>query len=472
LIEKLANTFETRRDDAFILTREGVISYGEFLSEAAALGEQFAGISKTPTVSVITNDAVLYFKAFLACLLFGGRAVLTDSQKSAAEIKTELDMANPDCIISDQALTGYKNILSSRLENKYDYKKLIEQLRNADAEKELLVTFTSGTTSIPKGVVHSAGNLLKSAYALGKLFGFNEKDVFYHNFPPSYMAGMLNQFILPMLFGAKIAAGGRFNVQSALRFWESPMAFNANVFWCSPTMLRLILSLDKDDKGKRYCAENNVTIIIATAPLPLELRKDFERAYQVNLYESFGLSETLFNAGNCPEKTIFDRCAGYVLDGVRPKITGDGELVLACDWIFLRYLHEESNASKREEFYTGDFAELIDGRLYITGRKKDLIIKGGMNISPERSEKELEESLKGIDFAVIGTPDPVIGEKAVLVCAGSPLPLNIQRNINHILLKQLGKDFTIDSFISIAAIPRNDNGKTDKNKLRRLISRS
>jgi long-chain acyl-CoA synthetase len=468
VIERLIEVFERQREKPLLLSSKGVKSYGEFLQEAALLGEHFVKFSENPTVCVISKDTELYFKTFLACLLNGGRAVLIDAQKSIGEIKSELDMANPNCIFSDYLLVedGSNIITPYDITGKNDYNYGLTKLKNADENTEALVTFTSGTTSVPKGVVHSAGNLMKSAMALGEMFEFGERDTFYHNFPPSYMAGILNQFILPMVFGAKIALGSRFNVQSAISFWETPIQFNSNILWCSPTMLKLILALDKNLKGKQFCIENKVTIIVATAPLQLSLRKEFELAYGVTLYESFGLTETLFNSSNCRQRQVFDGCSGYILQGVNPQLAADGELILSCDWMFLRYLEESHDTQKRKSFNTGDIAEIVDGKLYITGRKKDIIIKGGMNISPIRIEKELSLILKRVDFSILGLPDTVLGEKIALAYSGAPLPPNIKKEINQTITEQLGKDFVIDAFILVPAIPRNDNGKIDKNKLR------
>ncbi|MDR1912874.1 MAG: acyl--CoA ligase, partial [Clostridiales bacterium] len=307
---------------------------------------------------------------------------------------------------------------------------------------------------------------------ISKLFDFNSDSVFYHNFPPSYMAGILNQFIVPLLNCSKIAIGDRFGALSALTFWEKPMRFSVNKFFMSPTMLSLILSLDRKRVGKKYLEDKNATIITATAPLSVDLRHKFENTFGIKLFESFGLTETLFNASNCPNTPVIDSCAGYILDGVVPEIAEDGELIIYCDWMFIRYFTEPDN-TRHTFFATGDIAEIMeDNSLFIIGRKKDLIIKGGMNISPARIEKELAPLLseKNIEYSVVGIHDTVMGEKIVLAYVYNQ-ELNNKKEINAALVKALGNEYKIDEFIMIDKIPVNSLGKIMKREIKKSIEK-
>ena len=94
-----------------------------------------------------------------------------------------------------------------------------------------LITFTSGTSGSPKGVMHSFNNLILSAIAFNKKFNFNKKNTFYHNLPMSYMAGILNLLVLPFISESKIVLGKRFNVSDTLAFWDIPIKYNVNTFW-------------------------------------------------------------------------------------------------------------------------------------------------------------------------------------------------------------------------------------------------
>lgn len=469
MMEQLVKVFSASAPSVFLNYGGHTVTYREYLETSAALGKKFFGLKERPTVCVISKNTRLYFYCFMAVLLYGGRAVPIDAEKTAENIAEIIETVNPDYIVSDGPVEGREalHIDVDALTWDGSFPECLDMLSRVDSEREYLVTFTSGTTTEPKGVVHCFGNLLRSARALGSLFGFNQDSVFYHNFPVSYMTGILNQFIVPMAFGAQVAAGERFGVRQALHFWRQPIAYCANVFWMSPTILRLLLSLDRDGKGREYCSAKNIIVLVATAPLPVSLRKSFEAAYRVPLYESYGLTETLFNATNHPGRPVRDGCAGYVLPGVQTEIAPDEELILRCDWMFLRYFHEERTFGERNTFETGDFAKIEDIGLYIIGRKKDLIIKGGMNVSPGRIEAELDRFMEAEEFAVIGLPDPILGEKTVLTYAAAvPMNKDAEKAVNQRLIARFGRDYTIDAFIRVSAIPKNANGKVDKRSLR------
>ena len=472
MINQLVNIFSSLSSSVFIRYDSKTVTYAEYLKLSATLAKTYFCRKQNPTICVLSKDTIIYFYCFMAALLCSGQIVPVDCEKAEPDIASILDTVNPDFIVSDIPINNREmlNIDINTLVCDDGYSTCLEMLSSVNTEREYLVTFTSGTTAQPKGVVHSFGNLIRSANSLGTLFGFNQDSIFFHNFPVSYMAGILNQFIVPMVFGAQVAVGKRFGVQEALHFWKQPIKYNANVFWMSPTILRLLLSVDRDGEGREYCSKGNITIIVATAPLPVSLRKTFEVAYNLPLYESYGLTETLFNATNHPGKPIQDGCAGSILPGVHAEVAMDEELILVCDWMFLRYFHENQGITKRTDFATGDFVQIEDNNLYITGRKKDLIIRGGMNISPSRIDAELDQFIEVEEYSVIGIPDPILGEKTVIAyVAKKQLEKDDEKEICKRIIAQLGRDYSIDSFIRVPAIPKNANGKTDKNTLKSLV---
>ena len=165
---------------------------------------------------------------------------------------------------------------------------------------------------------------------------------------------------------------------------------------------------------------------------------------------------------------MVDGSAGCLLKGVNAFFEEDDELILSCDWMFCRYFNDEME--QENCFATGDFAKFgDDGNLFIEGRKKDLIIKGGTNISPARIEALLGK-LDLPEFCVVGKQDKIFGEKIVLTYVGDkPLLCEKISEINTILLQELGKSYLIDAFILLGELPKNQVGKLDKKKISKLI---
>ena len=469
----LEDVFKKYWHNVFLLSGAKEITFGDFLLTAEALSQQFPKSKASPVFCVLCDESLVYFYSYMAALLCGGTVVPISPDAGEEGVHEILQIVQPDFVISKNVIPGFKNLLPDLFVSGLvaTPELVLDKLHEADMDRDFLITFTSGTTAEPKGVVHSFNNLFKSALAFGAKFKFSPAHRFYHNLSVSYMAGILNQFIMPMLFGCSIVIGKRFLAPQAMRFWDEPVATNANVFWMSPTMLQLLLKLDRGDKGKNYCLENNVTILVGTAPLTVALRKQFEKKYSLALYESYGLTETLFISTNYPALPVEDGCSGYILDGVRPKLENDEELLLDCDWMFLRYFKQEKKSSTTKYFATGDFVQISNEKqLFVVGRKKDLIIKGGINISPGKIEAILGRISDLPEFSIVGQSDEILGEKIVFAYAAKfDLPDSKYKEINSIIIEKLDRFYLVDSFVRLNSIPKTNNGKVNKQELKKEI---
>jgi len=293
------------------------------------------------------------------------------------------------------------------------------------------------------------------------------------------MAGILNLFFMPMICGSKVVVGERFGIQSIPRFWEYPIKHSANTFWFIPAMLALLMKLDRGTSGIEYAKKTRITGLVGTAPLNQRLRRDFEKRYGIPLYESYGLSETLFVSTNSPsgiaggiEWGVGDG-VGKPLDGVELGFREDKEISIGVPWMFLGYSNVDAKQSfSGEKFLSGDIGEFesSSGFLRITGRKKDLIIRGGINISPRRTEEFVAHSDIFDESAIIGAEDANLGEKSVcfFVPSQGHYSDNARKQLNREIVEKLGKDYQIDEFVELKEIPKNINGKIDKPKLRKF----
>jgi long-chain acyl-CoA synthetase len=210
---------------------------------------------------------------------------------------------------------------------------------------------------------------------------------------------------------------------------------------------------------------------VGTAPLNRELHAAFEDHYGIALYESYGLSETLFISTQSPGADGGPGAVGPVLDGVGVHVADDRELHLRAPWMFRGYLDDGTSDADRTSFASGDLGDLDRaGALWITGRKKELIIRGGVNVSP----RQLEDFISGrrvLDQAiVVGCPDAIMGER--IVCFYVPREGGFgsadRRALVAAIRNELGAECTIDDFVEVEDIPQNVNGKVDRLKLKQL----
>ncbi len=449
------------------------VSYGEFYSRVTAYQGAISARGLVPgdSVSCVLGNSIetiiLYFSAFLG----GFRIAAVDPLRGNSEKKDSLTQIDSRLTLvsrsEDAALLhgaiSFENFsagVGSALGRSSD-------VIIPDVDQVSLVTFTSGSTGNPKGVMHSFGNLVASAVAFRDAFGFSSKNIFYHNLPMTYIAGILNQVILPFVSGATIVVGNRFSIIEVLHFWDNPKKFGVNTFWIVPAIISL---LNKVHGGRPQQYNAGAIACVGTAPLPYRTRIAFESAFNIPLYESYGLSETLFNATESPYKPLKKGSVGTALAGVEFDIAQDNEILVRCPWEYYGYTHEHTGAKKRFDFFpSGDFGTIDDdGYVFITGRKKDVVIRGGINISPKRIEDLVDECGVFAESVVIGCPDEVLGEKIVcFFVPGKQNQLDARRAVTTLVVRELGSQFAIDEFVELPELPRLTNGKIDRVSLKK-----
>ncbi len=344
----------------------------------------------------------------------------------------------------------------------------LDLFNDLNYERLFTITFTSGSTGIPKGVMHNLNNYLKSSLLFNKRFNFSKNNIFYHNLPLSYIGGILNLLFLPFFSKSKIVLDEQFNISKVSNFWNNPVQYSVNTFWFTPTELSLLLKLDRGNLGIEYCKNKKIVGLVGTASLREEIKTNFEKKYDVKLFESYCLSETFFVTTNYLNNDQANH-TGPLLDDVKVSFTSDNEILLNTPSMFLGYLGLSNDEFfNNNGFYiSGDLGKLNNNSLQILGRKKDLIIKGGMNISPKRIE-DFIIGLKIFDeVAILGIEEYYMGEKIVCFYTSEEPNLNNEiKLINNQIVQKLGLYFKIDEFIKLKILPKTPSGKINKPTLK------
>ena len=155
----------------------------------------------------------------------------------------------------------------------------------------------------------------------------------------------------------------------------------------------------------------------------------------------------------------------------------DGEVFLFSTTKMLGYMDphtsEPDPSTSPTWFATGDVGHLDEeGFLYITGRKKDLIIKGGLNVSRRTVEEVILEHPQARDVAVIGSPHPLLGEEIVAIV--QPVPVTewstLRAELRSLCRSRLAEAARPSQIIELHELPRSSTGKIQKNKLRESIA--
>lgn len=463
------------------------LSYNIFFKNCIILKEYLHNKISEKTVVVCMDNCIMLAQLYFTMMFMNQTIVVIDPQKGKIEIKGILDE------IEHKFLITHENTLSQLQELDFDFDLVLNDnminddsqliniktntldfFENCNFEKEYLRTFTSGTSGKPKGVKNSLFNLFAASIALGDKVMLGNYKSMGHCMPMTYMGGILNTLIMPFIFGNKIVLCSRFDVKFGMRFWKLLEAQHIDAIWLAPTMLDTIVQLDRGEAGSNYCKNIKPLFLIGFSNLTPKLRDKWENKYKVPLLLSYGLTETLFVSTEIPNITV-KQTVGVLLDGVKWN-ENSGEFLVDVPWMFLGYSNLETCDSFHESYYkTGDIVEVNDGFVKITGRTKDLIIRGGMNISPIMIENVINNHPFIKECSVAGTTDMTIDE--IVICAyvlnneinQIPNKVDLDSELKLMVLKELGKNYQIDLFFQLDNLPKNLNGKPEKDSIRNLI---
>lgn len=455
-------------------------SYNAFFARCLTISKQLRkdAAGKGHLVLIMDNSIEL-LSCYFAAILSGKIATAIDPLKGKDEVAHILSSIDDGYIVVDKAGKTKVDAFNLLLETGTfdatacadgDIKNgVIDSLEQRDFQSDYLLTFTSGTTGNTKGVRHSLNNLFLTAEAFNSMFHVGKEHVFAHLMPMTYMAGILNSIFQPFVAGSKIVVLGRFSPMKAFTFWQEVAKYEINTFWLSPSMLTILLKVAKHEVGQEYCKEHKTLFFIGTAPLHQSTRDEFEAKYPVKLYASYGLSEALFLSTETPETlALGGGNVGKLLNGVDYRFGSDGEFLVDVPWMFLGYTNEPTeHYFDGTSYKTGDLAKIEDGILSIVGRSKDLIIKGGMKISPALIEN-VATGVEGVEECAVFSVLNKFKEELVVLAYTTTVgdKDSLEKTISSTVAKELGKNYLIDLFYRTTSIPKNINGKNDKKVLK------
>lgn len=505
---QIADVVARRCDATFLIDAASgsTWTYGAFdawaRSLAAALGER--GLRPGDRLGLLLSNGPAFVALYFACLYAGVTAVPVNAQLSRKEVAFIIGNAGLAACLYDsqtaalfeevravaQGLTGVLVHPGADDAAPGQWAVFARSDRSAPApairdDALFSLNFTSGTTSMPKGVPHRVAGLFGAARAFNAHTGIHEGHRFYHVLPMAYMAGFLNTILCPFIAGGSVVLGAPFSPMTMLRFWAPVRAHGVNALWLVPTMLAALLRGDRDPWGRTEARRQVELVCVGTAPLPAKLKADFEGAYGVSLHESYGLSETLFVSGNAPGIAFKPGSVGRPLAGISLRILADdgapapqgtdGEIFVQAAWNMAGYFdYATKTAAPAGDtwFASGDIGHLdLDGYLFITSRKKDLIIRGGQNISPRAVEELIETHPAVQHVAVVGVPHEFYGEEviAILVLRDGFAFETVRPEIEALCRANLSASAIPTRFLPRRDMPLSVTGKLQKHRLREWV---
>ena len=341
-----------------------------------------------------------------------------------------------------------------------------------------LLMYTSGTTGVPKGVMLTQANLAANAQAIAAEHALGAADRVLAVLPLYHINAFAVTMLAPLASGGSLAMTPRF---SAARFWAQ--AAHTRCTWINvvPTIISYLLEgeapapeLHDALRALRFCRS-------ASAALPPEHLRAFEQKFGLGIIETMGLTETVAPAFSNPLDAARRKlgavgrasgCEARVIDaGLQPVPDGDtGEIAIRGPNVMAGYYKnpEATAATFTPDGWlrTGDLGHRdSDGFFFVTGRIKELIIKGGENIAPREIDEALLKHPAVLEAAAVGVPDRHYGQEilACIVLREGAAP--DEADLRAFCEQHLGRYKTPKTFRFMTELPRGPSGKVQRLKL-------
>ena len=450
-------------------------------AKAAAEGLAGQGVAPGESVAIVHPNGRAGVVALYSALYGGFRATMINLAAGPDAVAYALDHSGARyAFVHDSQRDVIARVAPARLTIlEPDMLAQRASLAAFDAAQHALLMYTSGTTGQPKGVVHTHASLLAGGWTTAIAHDLSEMDRGFCVLPIYHINGLCVTLMGSLVSGGSLAMTAKF---SASQFWDQ--ADRARVTWFSvvPTIISHLLHSDTNpnaDVSARLRFGRS-----ASSALAVETQSAFEERFQVPIIETMGLTETAAQilSNPLPPGTRKIGSPGIAYGNEVRILTADlkdtapmqeGEIAIRGPNVMVEYLHNPEATAKTfagDWLRTGDLGHIDeDGYVFVTGRLKELIIKGGENIAPREIDEVLYSEPDIIEAAAFARPCKSYGERveaAVSVKPGSELSEAALIALCH---QRLGAFKSPESIHFLKELPKGPSGKIQRLKLASLI---
>jgi long-chain acyl-CoA synthetase len=485
-------------DKPWIVSAEDgrIITYGALQALAGQMAAflRARGIGRNDRVALLAGNSIEHLAAYIGVMAYGATICTIHVEMNRRYLDDILPMLDPRLVLFEEG-AGLDDLIAATTApclalGRWDDTRgdgFFAAVNACDPEDasfatswrdDAVILYTSGTSAWPKGVVLSFRELLSNAEPTADGFAMTGQDRIYDFRSFNWCSAQTLSALPPLCRGATLVLARRF---SRNRFFEDLRRYGATIAAGNPTTLGMLLNDDHlapEVPSLRFLTSSS-------APLSVEDWRRFEERFGVRVTQGYGSSETGWIAAHPGEQRRFGT-VGLPLPYHKMRIVdAEGEPVKAgeigpvelggfADNDY-RYLAEDGSirVNSRGRMRTGDLGFLDeDGYLHLTGREKEIIIRGGINISPVEIDSLLMQRPDVTEVATVGVPDAIYGEEVVsyvVARAGSVLDTDELLRYCRTLLPAFKAPKQI---VVSEALPKTERGKLDRKALAEAWTRS
>lgn len=473
---------------------ETPLTWAELRSSAQDIAHRImgAGVSKGESIALCQPNSCNAMLTLFGTLYGGFRATALNLAAGPAALGYALGHSGARLAFVDERQSG---LFSDALKESGANPLVVSVSRTIDwpddhvssglpllnASDHALLMYTSGTTGRPKGVVHTHSSLLAGGWTPTIAHNLTDADRAMCVLPFFHINGLCVTLIGPLVSGGTAIVAEKF---SNSRFWEDCDTYKATWFSVVPTIISHLLHSDRDpssDTKSRLRFGRS-----ASAPLSPEVQSAFESRFDVPIIETMGLTETAAQILSNPLppglRKIGSPGFGYgnevaILDKEDRPVEAEtvGEIAVRGPNVMLEYLNnpEATSASFNVDKWlcTGDLGYMDkDGYVFVTGRLKELIIKGGENIAPREIDEALYCHSDVVEAGAFALPCETYGQRveaAVTLSSGSKATAG---ELLDLCQQKLGAFKCPDKVHFLDELPKGPSGKIQRLKLSELFA--
>ena len=384
-------------------------------------------------------------------------------------------------------LSKIPKIIQTHPENGPEWKELDLKknitIKSPKSNDNALLIYTSGTTGKPKGVIHTHNSLIHGGLNTQLAHELTSNDKTLCILPLYHINAQVVSVMSSIVSGSGLVLPERFKISE---FWSNIVNEKCTWFSAVPTIFSYLMNAELNNKLK-----DELKILrfgrSASAPLPPALHKAFQDRFGIRIVETIGITETaaplLSNPLNPKLHKLGSTGVAYGNEvrvanekGVISKVGEENEIQVKGQNVMKEYLkNSEANneAFTADGWYrTGDIGVMDDeGYFFITGRIKELIIKGGENIAPREIDDVLYKHKKVLEAASFALPDKNYGQIVAAAVTTRPGEIVSETELRKLCNDSMGEFRSPSKFFFLNELPKGPSGKIQRLKLSELFSK-